>query len=303
MQGILSHCLSHLAEGEICLAKAGRCILSEIFLTSGRPVNINPADFQKIVILTGAGISAESGIATFRDSNGLWEQHRIEDVATPEAFARDPHLVWRFYSLRRFNAAQAKPNPAHLSLVNYARSSGKTISLVTQNVDVLHQRADQTKILATICMHGSLEQSRCEGCEKIFFDDFAYFDLNGKYNPKSTLLCANEQINGPNYLHRRPIDYLDELPLSPCCRKLIRPHIVWFGEIPMQMDQITGLIQQCDLFVSVGTSGQVYPAAGFLQMAKLSGATTVSINKDPLSHRAHIDQFLEGPAGGRCRSL
>lgn len=260
-------------------------------------MNINPNDFQKIVILTGAGISAESGISTFRDSNGLWENHKIEEVATPEAFQKDPRLVWRFYSLRRLQASSVAPNPAHHALVEYARTSGKRLVLITQNVDVLHQRADVHNLLPPLCMHGSLHQSRCSECDRIYFDDHAYFSEAGLFYPVSTQLCTEAQKQSSQYLHHHRLGYRDELPLSPCCREFLRPHIVWFGEVPFHMDEIIKEVQSCDLFMSVGTSGQVYPAAGFLQMAKIHGATTVSINKDPLLVKAHIDQFLEGKAG------
>lgn len=248
------------------------------------------------MVLTGAGISAESGISTFRDAGGLWEKHRIEDVATPEAFQRDPKLVWRFYSLRRIQAAKASPNAAHRALVAYA-SQKKNLTLITQNVDVLHQRADARNLLQTFCMHGSLDQTRCVSCNKVYFDDHAYFDEAGKAEPGSTDLCSILQRQDPNYLHHSPITYADSLPLSPCCGKLLRPHIVWFGEMPLYMDEIENHLSQCDLFISVGTSGQVYPAAGFLQVAKMNGARTLCINIDPLPQSQWVDEFIQGKAG------
>lgn len=260
-------------------------------------LNINPNDFRKIVILTGAGISAESGISTFRDSGGLWEKHRIEDVATPQAFENNPTLVWQFYSLRRLQASSASPNLGHKCLVEYASRAGKSMTLITQNVDVLHQRADLNGTLPPLCMHGSLHQTRCSECERVYFDDFAYFDAESKFNPVETKLCSEEQRQSTHYLHHKKIAYRGELPLSPCCHQFLRPHIVWFGEVPMHMNEIALALEECDLFLSIGTSGQVYPAAGFLQMAKLNGATTVVINRDPLPTRAYIDQFLEGKAG------
>ena len=252
-------------------------------------------DFKNIVVLTGAGISADSGISTFRDSNGLWEKHRIEDVATPQAYARDPHLVWKFYSMRRLNAAAAKPNIAHTSLVDFARS-GANIHLITQNVDVLHERADRTGHLAPICMHGTLNRSRCTKCETVYLDDYAYFDLKGDYAPQETVLCAPEERTQEDYLHLYKLDYRDFLPLSPCCKAPLRPHIVWFGEMPLFMDKIERLLEKADLFVSIGTSGQVYPAAGFLQVAKVHGAKTVCINKEELTNNRYIDEFIEGRA-------
>lgn len=260
-------------------------------------MNISPNNFQKIVILTGAGISAESGISTFRDSGGLWEKHRIEDVATPEAFERNPALVWQFYSLRRVQASEARPNAAHTSLVNYVEKSGKKLTLITQNVDVLHQRADKQNLLPPLCMHGSLHKSRCSKCEQTYFDDYSYFDAEGSFDPRPTELCTEDQRQSSSYLHQKRIGYREGLPLTPCCHAYLRPHIVWFGEIPHHMNEIVSALEECDLFLSVGTSGQVYPAASFLQMAKLNGATTVCINRDPLPTRAFIDQFLEGKAG------
>jgi NAD-dependent deacetylase len=259
-------------------------------------MSIKAYDYQKIVVLTGAGISAESGISTFRDAGGLWEKHRVEDVATPEAFDKDPKLVWRFYSHRRLQAAKAKPNPAHQTLVDFSRKGGNLI-LVTQNVDVLHQRADGEGSVPTFCMHGSLHQTRCEKCENVFFDDHAYFDEAGNFSPASSHLCSDVQKNSPDYLHRQLITYRDSLPLSPCCGIRLRPHIVWFGEIPLHMDEIQKHLSECDLFISVGTSGQVYPAAGFLQVAKMGGARTVCLNIDPLPQSRWVDEFIQGKAG------
>lgn len=251
---------------------------------------------KKIVILTGAGISAESGINTFRDSGGLWEQHRMEDVATPEAFKRDPQLVWRFYSMRRLQASQAHPNRAHEALVKFAKEGGHEVHLITQNVDDLHHRADPTDYLPPLCMHGSLNQSRCVNCGSIYFDDHAYFDLKGDYAPQGTILCTPTQKASVDYLHHYKLDYRDFLPLSPCCKTAIRPHIVWFGEIPFHMTKINNLLTEADLFVSIGTSGQVYPAAGFLQIAKVSGSTTVCINKEAIPQSTWIDHFIQGHA-------
>ena len=156
-----------------------------------------------IVILTGAGISAESGLSTFRDSNGLWENHRVEDVATPEAYEQDPQLVWRFYSMRRIQAANAKPNLAHEALANFASEQREKYEthLISQNVDVLHQRADHHHCLEPICMHGSLHESRCTSCGTVYFDDYAYFDLAGNYAPHKTGLCNVVQSASEKYLH------------------------------------------------------------------------------------------------------
>lgn len=209
--------------------------------------------YKKIVILTGAGISAESGIRTFRDSNGLWEEYKIEDVATPEAFKKDPLLVWKFYSMRRIQAAAAKPNRAHEALVEFAEKGQSEVHLVTQNVDVLHHLADPKGYLSPICMHGSLNQSRCTNCGTIYFDDYAYFNLKGDYAPQETELCTAGEKASMDYLHQYKLDYRNFLPMSPCCKEPVRPHIVWFGEIPLHMAKIDRLLESCDLFVSIGT--------------------------------------------------
>lgn len=254
---------------------------------------------KSMVILTGAGISAESGISTFRDSGGLWEQHRMEDVATPEAYERDPQLVWRFYSMRRIQAAAAEPNRAHKALAEFATNHKDKfeVHLVSQNVDVLHQRADTHDRLDPINMHGSLHQSRCSRCETVYFDDYAYFDMEGNYAPKDTGLCSTAQKASPDYLHNYKLEYRNFLPISPCCKESIRPHIVWFGEIPMYMEKIIPLLQKADIFVTIGTSGVVYPAAGFLETAKRNGAHTVCINREPIPQNQFIDEFIQGSAG------
>lgn len=252
--------------------------------------------FNKIIILTGAGISAESGIETFRDSGGLWEQHKVEEVATPEAYERNPQLVWRFYSMRRIQAGMAQPNPAHHALVDFTSHTNAQIHLITQNVDLLHQSADTKGALSPICMHGSLNQSRCLNCGIVYFDDHAYFNLKGDYAPQATSLCTATERASMDYLHHYKLEYRDFLPLSPCCRSPLRPHIVWFGEVPLHMNKIENYLRGADLFVSIGTSGQVYPAAGFLQIAKVSGAWTVCINKEEVPQSQWIDEFIQGPA-------
>lgn len=254
---------------------------------------------KKIVILTGAGISAESGLSTFRDSQGLWEKYRIEEIATPEAYERDPQLVWKFYSMRRLQAAQAEPNAAHKAIVEFAARKTFEVHLITQNVDVLHHRADTREVIPPICMHGSLNQSRCINCGCIYFDDYAYFDLSGNYAPQATVLCNPGERASSDYLHHYKLSYKNFLPLSPCCQQPIRPHIVWFGEIPLHMPKIERLLSEADIFVSIGTSGVVYPAAGFLQIAKAGGARTVCINKEPVPQLPFIDDFLEGLATER----
>lgn len=249
---------------------------------------------KKVVILTGAGISAESGLSTFRDSNGLWENHRVEDVATPEAYQNDPQLVWKFYSMRRIEASKAKPNRAHRALVEFASRKIHEVHLITQNVDVLHRKADEHEVLPLISMHGSLNQTRCLHCGTIYFDDYAYFDLEGNYAPQETNLLTPGERSSADYLHHYKLTYRHFLPLSPCCQEPMRPHIVWFGEIPFHMTKIERLLSEADLFVSIGTSGLVYPAAGFLQIAKASGAKTVCINKEPVPQLSFVDEYIEG---------
>lgn len=259
-------------------------------------MKVKPESYNKIVILTGAGISADSGISTFRDSEGLWEKHRIEDVATPEAFAKDPLLVWKFYSMRRIQAEKAKPNPAHLAIVDFARKHPGRVTLVTQNVDGLHDRADEEGHLPPICMHGSLNQSRCTNCETVYYDDHAYFDLAGNYAPQETQICTVTERSRDHYLHHFDLSYRNFLPLSPCCGEPLRPHIVWFGEVPLYMQKIERALSECNLFVSIGTSGQVYPAAGFLQFAKSLGAKTVILNKEASPQTPYVDVEILGLA-------
>jgi NAD-dependent deacetylase len=224
--------------------------------------------YQSIVVLTGAGVSAESGLATFRDSNGLWNNHRIEDVATPEAFVRNPKMVWEFYSARRRNALSVSPNAAHHALAafsKYCKDNRIEFTLVTQNVDGLHETAHRNAGTdMPLTMHGRVCESRCTGCEKIHADEKSY--------------------------------EAGELPKSDCCRMLLRPNIVWFGEMPLFIPEIERRLEACDLFVSIGTSGNVYPAAGFLMQAKAAGATTVCLNKERIPQDRYIDRHLEGPA-------
>jgi len=203
------------------------------------------AGFQRIVILTGAGISAESGIDTFRSAGGLWEQHRVEDVATPEGFARDPDLVLNFYDLRRAALASVAPNPAHMALARLEREFRGDLLLITQNVDDLHERGGSGRVLH---MHGELKSALCSSCET-----------------RAPWLDA--------MLHRPP---------CPVCRApSLRPDVVWFGEMPYQMGRIYQAIETCDLFVSIGTSGAVYPAAGLVQEARAAGARTLELNLEP----------------------
>jgi len=257
-------------------------------------MNFSWSNYHKVVILTGAGISAASGIKTFRDSGGLWENHRIEDVATPEAFHTDPAHVWRFYSLRRKNAGLSKPNKAHFVLDEFASVFKGEVIHITQNVDGLHTRAQKTGFLDPICMHGTLEQSRCTHCQHIWFDDTIWL---GEEFPQSSGMLTDSQKASPESLTQYEIHTNnDGLPLSPCCGELLRPHIVWFGEEPLFMTRILQELEKCDLFLSIGTSGMVYPAAAFLGIAKSNNATTGVLNLESLSDRHNIDFFIQGEA-------
>jgi NAD-dependent deacetylase len=206
------------------------------------PIKVGPDD--RVFVLTGAGVSAESGLKTFRDQGGLWEGHRVEDVATPEAWAANPARVWRFYSERRKGAKTAEPNPAHRALAELEDQIGDRLFLVTQNVDDLHERAGSRRVVQ---MHGELFMSRCEnsptedeshglGCPRPPFRDEKLYEL--------------------------------EEPIARCaCGGRIRPHIVWFGEIPLEMPRIQREIGRATVMLVVGTSGAVYPAANFVRWA------------------------------------
>lgn len=222
---------------------------------------------QNLVILTGAGVSAESGVPTFRASDGLWEGHRVEAVATPEGFAADPALVQAFYNQRRRHLAGVRPNAAHRALADLAARWDGTLLLVTQNVDDLHDRAHAETPPASgfelIHMHGELLKARCTASGVVC-------DWTGDLQPGHAS------------------------PHHP--QGTLRPHIVWFGEIPLQMERIERALERCDLFVSIGTSGAVYPAAGFVQLARLAGARTVEINLEPTQGAVLFDEGLYGPA-------
>jgi NAD-dependent deacetylase len=215
----------------------------------------------RVVVLTGAGISAESGVPTFRDADGLWEGHRVEDVATPEAFERQPSVVQRFYDERRAALAGVAPNPAHLALARLEEVLGDDLLVVTQNIDDLHERGGSERVLH---MHGELLSALCNGCA-------GRFPWSG--------------------------DLLDFPPCPGCSATELRPDVVWFGEIPYEMDRILAALERADLFVSIGTSGAVYPAAGFVQAAAAYGAHTLELNLVPSEGTAHFDEARHGPAG------
>ena len=223
------------------------------------------ADIRNIVILTGAGISAESGIDTFRDAGGLWEKHRIEDVATPEAFARNPALVQGFYDARRAALETVEPNAAHDALARldarWPDDETHGLLIVTQNVDDLHERAGANRVLH---MHGRLRSALCAACG------------------------ARTEWHGP--LTNAP-------PCEVCGVSALRPDIVWFGEMPYEMERVYAALAKADLFVSIGTSGAVYPAAGFVQEAAAYGARTLELNLERSEGSHWFDESRQGRAG------
>jgi NAD-dependent deacetylase len=231
---------------------------------------VEMADIRNIVILTGAGVSAESGIDTFRDAGGLWEKHRVEDVATPEAFARDPDLVLRFYDMRRAAIQTKQPNAAHHALARLDREwrgEGRSLTIVTQNVDDLHDRAGEMAGVGNerlIHMHGTHLTAWCLSCD-----------------------------DRPDW--REP---LIDRPACPACgiEGQLRPDIVWFGEMPYHMQKIYHALNRADLFVSIGTSGAVYPAAGCVREARMNGVRTIELNLEPSQGSRWFDEARHGPA-------
>ncbi|MGL5838992.1 MAG: NAD-dependent deacylase [Sphingorhabdus sp.] len=220
-------------------------------------------DIRNIVILTGAGVSAESGIDTFRSAGGLWEQHKVEDVATPEGFERNPDLVLRFYDMRRAAIQTKKPNAAHFALAKLDRKwrgDGRNLLIVTQNVDDLHERAGAERLLH---MHGEHLKALCQACE------------------------ARSPWTEP---------MIDRPPCPVCGAKVLRPDVVWFGEMPYHMPEIYAAIRTADLFVSIGTSGAVYPAAGFVRDARGQGVKTLELNLEPSQGTLWFDEARHGPA-------
>ena len=212
-------------------------------------------------MLTGAGVSAESGLGTFRDLGGIWSQVRLEEVATPEAFAADPRRVRDFYDARRAQARAAAPNAAHEALARLERALGERLTLVTQNIDDLHERGGARRALH---MHGSIFRALCAACG------------------------ARADWEGP----------MPDAATCPACGRTgrMRPAVVWFGETPEHMDEIAEALARCDLFVSIGTSGAIYPAAGFVQEAKAQGARTLELNLEPSEGSRWFDETRLGPA-------
>ena len=222
------------------------------------------SNIRNIVILTGAGISAESGIDTFRSANngggGLWEQHRVEDVATPEGFARDPELVLRFYDMRRAAIQTKQPNAAHSALARLDAEWSGNMLIVTQNVDDLHERAGARRVLH---MHGEHLNAWCTSC-----------DIRSPWT----------------------VPLIDRPPCPACQARTLRPDVVWFGEMPYRMDEIYAALREADLFVSIGTSGAVYPAAGLVRNARELGARTLELNLERSQGSAWFDETRLGQA-------
>jgi len=225
-------------------------------------ISIFPTD--RVFVLTGAGISAESGLPTFRAEDGLWAGYRIEDVCTPDAWRRNPAGVWAFYSGRRESGQKAQPNPAHIALADLESKLGDRFFLCTQNVDDLHERAGSERVLH---MHGELAKSRCER------------------------ECGREPVED-----RAIYRSLDEVPRCACGGRL-RPHIVFFGEMPLEMERIQDEINKATVMIVVGTSGSVYPAASFVHWARQNGARTIYIGPEPPLNAAAFTQIVEGKAG------
>lgn len=216
---------------------------------------------HRIVILTGAGVSAESGLPTFRDADGLWHGHRVEEVATPEAFSRNPALVHEFYNMRRAALKTVQPNAAHEAIARFQREFSGEVVLVTQNVDDLHERGGSPSV---IHMHGELRRVRCARCH---MDEICEADLS------TETVCRMCQRSGG-----------------------MRPDIVWFGEMPYHMDKIQDALARADVFIAIGTSGHVYPAAGFVEIARGAGARTIEVNLDATLASYSFHEHRTGPA-------
>ncbi len=215
-----------------------------------------------VVILTGAGISAESGIKTFRDNDGLWENHPVDEVATPEGFITNPKLVWRFYKQRYFQLSETNPNPGHYALVKLEEHLQDNFCLITQNVDGLHRRAGNKRVFE---MHGQLEKAFCINCH-------AHYDL-------------------------ADIDLKFDIPKCNRCKSYLRPDIVWFGEEPYFLPEIDQALRKASFFITIGTSGVVYPAAQFLMFARSYGVQTIGINLAEPDNRSFIKEFHQGKSG------
>jgi NAD-dependent deacetylase len=216
----------------------------------------------RLIVLTGAGISAESGIKTFRDNNGMWENHDVEEVATSKGFQQDPKLVWKFYKARYEQLSTVKPNRGHFALVELQKYLQDNFTLITQNVDGLHIIAGNKNVLE---MHGSLRNCFCSKCN-------SFFDMSA-------------------------IELSCDIPKCNKCGGYLRPDVVWFGEMPYFLDKIETELHNADFFLVIGTSGVVYPAAQFLQLAKAFGAKTIGVNLAPPQNVNLLDEFHQGKAG------
>ncbi len=215
---------------------------------------------DNIVILTGAGISAESGLGTFRDAGGLWDEYDLDDVATPEGFARDPALVHGFYNARRANCLSAAPNAAHAALARLEAAWPGRVTIVTQNIDDLHERAGSHRV---VHMHGEVRKALCTGC-------------GHRWDAPAEMSVAT--------------------PCPACTAARARPDVVWFGEMPYRMEEIGALLETATLFAAIGTSGTVYPAAGFVAEARRQGARTVELNAEPSEVAGLFGTLRRGPA-------
>lgn len=235
-------------------------------------MRLDVRDNTHVLVLTGAGISAESGVPTFRDANGLWEGHDVTVVASPEGFANDPRLVWKFYSERRAKLVGIEPNAGHRALVELEQRLGDRFLLVTQNVDGLHRAAGSTRMVE---MHGNIRRTKCWGCDREPFHD------------EST--------------------YLDKVPVCRHCNGPLRPDVVWFGEpiAPGAMDAVEEFLGRAEslVFLAVGTSGLVYPAAAFVHVAKQRGGATYLVNLDRPANVDGFDHVVIGPAGRELPAL
>ena len=232
-------------------------------------------DDTRVLVLTGAGVSQESGIPTFRDANGLWENHAVEEVASPQGFEADPKLVWRFYGQRRAAASLCAPNPGHLALAALEQRLGDRFLLATQNVDGLHARAGNGRLIE---LHGNLFRTRCSRCTREPFEDLDTYDDGDR-------LPGCSRCNATGHF------------------ALLRPHIVWFGEMldPRDLLRVAQFLDATPygklVFLAVGTSGLVWPAAGMVDQALQRGAATWLVNADPPANRDRFDHYVEGPSG------
>jgi NAD-dependent deacetylase len=264
---------------------------------------------RNIVVLTGAGISADSGLATFRGADGLWEGHRVEDVATPEAYRRDPALVHQFYDARRARLGEVEPNAAHLALARLDKKWPGDLLIVTQNVDDLHERAGARRLLH---MHGEVAKGWCLRCNKRFPWRGPMSPFTARPEPVEGLHFSQDDSEGqpfdklranglPGAIRETELRANGSANVCPQCEAvgMVRPDIVWFGEMPYEMERIERALQNADLFVSIGTSGAVYPAAGFVQTARYCGAHCIEMNLEP----SQGSIFFHESRMGRAREL